>query len=147
MALWMHLPKIPLPHPSTHVPTRVFSFSTTPHVALFCAGMFRGSGTTDESDWQSKEVRKILQTAVHVPSEGYALFPPVGGIIDHLGVAAAKVTLAYRLEVSLAVPRDPGWDDDGILWFAHPASLWYGDIHAHRLFGIDGDGEDSHLDG
>lgn len=48
---------------------------------------------------QSKEVRKILRMTVHVPSESYALFPPVGGIIDHLGVAAAKVTLAYRLEV------------------------------------------------
>lgn len=49
--------------------------------------------------WQSKEVRKILRMTVHVPSESYALFPPLGGIIDHLGVAAAKVTLAYRLEV------------------------------------------------
>lgn len=51
---------------------------------------------------QSKEVRKILRTAVHVPSELYALLPPVGGIIDHLGVAAAKVTLAYGLEVRKA---------------------------------------------
>ncbi|CAB1114266.1 unnamed protein product [Ectocarpus sp. CCAP 1310/34] len=47
---------------------------------------------------KSKELRKILRTTVHVPSETYALFPPLGGIIDHLGVAAAKVTLAYRLE-------------------------------------------------
>ncbi len=36
---------------------------------------------------------------MHLSSETYALFPPLGGIIDHLGVAAAKVTLAYRLEV------------------------------------------------
>ena len=48
---------------------------------------------------QSKELRKILRTTVHIPSETYALFPPLGGIIDHLGVAAAKVTLVYRLEV------------------------------------------------
>ncbi|CAN0412231.1 unnamed protein product [Pylaiella littoralis] len=47
---------------------------------------------------KSKELRKILRTSVHVTSETYALFPPLGGIIDHLGVAAAKVTLAYRLE-------------------------------------------------
>lgn len=32
-------------------------------------------------------------------SEAYALFPPIRGIIDHVGVAAAKVTLVYRLEV------------------------------------------------
>lgn len=52
---------------------------------------------------QSKELRKILRTTVHVPSETYALFPPLGGIIDHLGVAAAKVTLAYRLEVGMHI--------------------------------------------
>ncbi|CAM9125376.1 unnamed protein product, partial [Hapterophycus canaliculatus] len=48
---------------------------------------------------KSKELRKILRTTVHFSSETYhSLFPPLGGIIDHLGVAAAKVTLAYRLE-------------------------------------------------
>lgn len=50
---------------------------------------------------QFKEVRKVLRTTVHVPSESYALFPPVGGVIDHLGVAAVKVTLAYGLEASI----------------------------------------------
>lgn len=54
---------------------------------------------------QSKEVRRICRTSVHMPSETYALLPAVGGIIDHLGVAAAKVTLAYRLEVSLPERR------------------------------------------
>lgn len=50
----------------------------------------------------------MLRTTVHVPSETHALFPPVGRIIDHLGVAAAKVTLAYRLQVSVYPARSLG---------------------------------------
>lgn len=48
---------------------------------------------------QSKEVRRIVRMTENASSEAYALFPPIRGIIDHVGIAAAKVTLVYRLEV------------------------------------------------
>lgn len=67
---------------------------------------------------------------MHVSSETYhSLFPPLGGIIDHLGVAAAKVTLAYRLEVSRHMSRMQGWGNlllDGEVEAGMYNQIWRG---------------------